>query len=485
MKQVYSPIQESQTKIKPIIKKQYGSKFSGSGYQGFNYSPQVNPRILLEYDRVRREEPIVKQGIEIYKYFVLGSIGEYCHTDPEKEKFIRYNLDNLPGGWKSHLGKLFQTMMWAGFAVAEQINTPYKGKVFISNLAHYNPITIYFKLDEKGNLTEGNAPATILSTYFPLETDKSTNKSGLYQVGGSLTKGTVQLPLRKMVFCTHDPDLRSGPLGTSVIEGGTYRNHVLKQAFQDMEATAFDRYGSPLIYLQVPTGQSDIKDLDSMGQPYFLSTYEAAKRNVEDFNSTKALVFTYGDEKRKVDINTLTTGNNFANSFDLAKKYCDSEMLMSMSIPTVLVKQEGGSILSGSGAAEKQMELFANIVEGLIPELLIPFEKTVIASLLQMNYGDDPNGYIGSFKKNELNPKDILLSVTTMKTATELGYMNPTNSEDWKEFRRIAGLPGREPTKEDLKYATDIKKVTAGSNQTKTKKASSLLKEATDSVTQS
>jgi hypothetical protein len=39
-----------------------------------------------------------------------------------------------------------------------------------------------------------------------------------------------------------------------------------------------------------------------------------------------------------------------------------------------------------------------------------------------------------------------------MVKATEMGYMNPANEQDWYEFRRRAGLKYRVPDKLDTAY---------------------------------
>jgi hypothetical protein len=211
-----------------------------------------------------------------------------------------------------------------------------------------------------------------------------------------------------------------------------------------MLSIALDRYGTPLVYAIVPHQQTSevMIDMDGSSRPKWL--YEQVKDAMQDLRGDSALVFTQVDKDNPINIDSLTTGNNFADAFTSAIDMCDQNMMIGMGIPDLILKNKSTG-LGSSGAAERQTELFHAYVSSLYELVVNGFLDQVVRQLIQYNFDPRTNtkAYeLGYIKQKPLRYSELTTLTGMVDTLTKHGYLSPENLEDGQQVRELFDIAG-------------------------------------------
>lgn len=440
---------------------QFGQVGRATGYisSGDYFSPITKPHYyqLAAWDSARRNEPIIFDGINKIALSVKAKLTPYIHKDTVIQEFVRHNLHQL-SKWVYN-----QTisLLWSGYASSEIIWTRKIGpggvpQVWIEDVITYHPSQVELKLNLHGRLTHGEKVPTSqyltgvwvpVPLYYTKAPDQSSNFTG----------NLVRLPRSKVIHISLHGD-SNNPYGTSIITP-ILKYHLFKEAFRDMMAVALDRYGTPLIWGVVPPQETDevIQDLD--GTERRLSLHEVATRELENMRSETGIIFTQIDKDHPVKLEALTTGNNFADSFQQAIDMCDHNMMRGMSIPNLIMKDDRTGLGTG-GSSERQVELFQHFIDSIYEVVIDGFLSQCVKQLIQYNF--DPRLNKDAYDKGSLIPKpfrasDIATIASVIQIIDNLGYLNSENETDWQFVRNLISAPTREQDSKDISKIKSIR----------------------------
>lgn len=404
---------------------------------------------LAAWDSARRTEPIIFDGLQKITYAVERLIGAYEHIDPEIEDFIKANIEGKVKGWAS---QAVDFNLWSSFSTAEKIykrSVNYKGepRIYLKDLVFYHPLDVRFVLDDYGRLSHGKcterSPAYNTGVWVPTP---SVNRLKRRKINKSFDGSYIRLPENK-VFHSVIQKNGNSPYGTSFIEP-ILKYHIYKDIFLEMEATALDRYGTPLLYAVVPqqvTTQMVETPDGSSRQKYY---YEVVQEVLEDARGQKAIVLSQLDKDHPVKIDTLTTANNFSSAFTEAIELCDNNMMMGLGIPNLIMKNSNNSFGTG-GASERQMEAFHSFISRITEVVLNDILDQIIYPLIRMNF--DPllrptATYRGSFAIKPFRTSEVSVLKDMVQTLTDKGYIDSNSASDRKWVRSLFDIPEEKPS---------------------------------------
>ena len=426
--------------------------------QDESFSALVRPSItrLSAYDQAVRKEPVIKQGLDLICLALINMLGTYTHPNPEIEDFVNENIEHNIHRW---IKEALNACLWAGFSTGEIVKDyreDAKGnlKVYIEDIVRFHPTQVNFVLNNYRRLTHGE---TVWNSVY---------KSGIwvpfpqfllsqpkYKNNPNVIGGLIRLPKENVYHVTLKGD-SNNPWGQSELES-VLPYHLYKETFRDCLWVALDRYGTPLIYVKVPPADSakDIEALD--GQVRKRTLAEEAEIALQNISSESGLVFTQISKDQPIEIGSLTTGNNFSDSFQKAIDLCDENMQAGLGIPNLLVKNNQNHLGTGK-SAEVQAQVFTEYVKAHYKRIVVPFTEQVIGPLIKQNYTGPDSRICGEIPLRVRRIAELNVQVEAINVSTTLGYINPANQDDNEFVRELIGAPIRKLDSADKKLIKDL-----------------------------
>ncbi|MEI2420671.1 hypothetical protein V6O07_10390, partial [Arthrospira platensis SPKY2] len=275
----------------------------------FTSCVRPNYKLLAAWDAARRKEPVINRGLTITVNSIVAKLGAYKHPDAEIEDFISENIES---NIKRIISELADSLTWSGFTVGETIYKLRKNKfgerqIWLDDIMVYHPLEPLFKLNNNGRLTHGErieGDRYLTGVWVPCSRDLKKD------IGPSFSGSHIRLNRTKVIYAKIGPGSGNSPYGSSLLQT-VFKYHIYKELFLDMQATALDRYGSPLIYMKVPYQQTtdDYEEPDgTVRKKYF---HEYAEEKLSDLSKHQVLIIPTLPGGDSVDLGSLTTGNNF------------------------------------------------------------------------------------------------------------------------------------------------------------------------------
>lgn len=414
---------------------------------GESFIPSNKPdcNTLAIWDKARMIEPIIKEGLNLIALSVAAKVGEYSHPDPLIREFVSANIKNKARKWVYEATK---TMLWAGFATAECVwqrkMGPSGPQVWIDDVIQYHPICVDLITNESGRLTHGetvNQGVMKTGVWVPKPLNSDSSKSVYYAESSDLGLHKVRLP-KGSVFHTSFGFEGNNPYGTSMLTA-ILDYHLFKRAIFDLMMVALDRYGTPLVYVVVPNVLTD--EVDPEDPDRRLKLQEVTARELSDIRTESVVVFSQPSKDQPVEMKSLTTSNNFADSFTQAIELCDLNMMMGLGIPNLIMRDTNNS-LGSSGTSERQVELFHHFINAIYNQLIDDLLNQTILQLIQYNFDPrthpsaiDP-GSIASLPIRHSETKIILDGIDIL---TKNKYIDPSDPIDADHVRQLLYFPTR------------------------------------------
>ena len=405
--------------------------------QGFKYRTGTPAVTLAAYERAARQEPIIKSGLSMICLAAVGKLGNYLHPNKDIQKFIRTNFP--PIKLKKLVYRVIYDCLLYGRYVGEpsfvrKISLDGMPQTFYDHMVHYHPTHVRFILNDSGVLTHGEK-----------NNSNTLTKTGIWVPGKN--KDLVRLPVGKFLHVTNGSDEIYGEsILCPVLE-----YHLLKRAFIDLLAIALDRYGTPLIYAIVPPGDSDeVEEINGELRPK--PFYRVVQEALEDIRSNNSFVFTQQDKDNPVQLQALTTGNNFSDAFQSAIDMCDSNMNIGLGIPNLIMKDSNQG-LGSSGSSERQVEMFHHFVQSIFDNAIWALVDQVINPLIRYNFDQTvvTNSYHdGSFASKPIRWTETKVLIDAVSLLTDKGYIDSTNLQDANFVREMIFMPEMEQPDEEV-----------------------------------
>lgn len=398
---------------------------------------------LAAWDKARLSEPYIKQGLNIISLFLLNLIGSYSHSDSEIDAFIKANTEiNL----KKWFYDLFTSVFWSGYGCAEiikerKISTEGIPQIWLKDIVNYHPLSVEIILNNYGVIEHGQKVAHlpyksgIYVPYPEIFSEEFLNKNNTELMGSK-----IRLPQEKVVYLTLYTE-GNNPYGKSMLEAA-YPYYLYKEAFKEIYFTALDRYGTPLTYFVVPYQVTE-EATDEEGNKIIKTYGDEVQEKIQNLRSSEALVFEKRDPSNSIEVKTLTTGNNFSDSFERAIAMCDRNMLISLGIPNLLLEDRDSSKLGSAKASESQTEIFISLVSAIYDVLVPSFVSQVLHPLILENFdlklhplASEP----GVFTKKPIRSTDLKITTEAISDLTDKGYLSSNNPKDKQFVRELLGL---------------------------------------------
>ncbi len=384
---------------------------------------------LAEYERMLTTDETVGMGIEFIKLAIQASLGEYTHPNTEIKDFVLDVFDKMEGSHKTAIGELAVSALWAGFGVSEAVYKPERSpkfgpRIYIDYVANYNPRTIHLHVNRKGRLVEGD-PA-VFNTAFT---------SGIWQ--DQLGHPAVQLPMARCCLATHNKRYNNY-YGEPALKR-IYKNWRLKESVLEMWNVALDRYGTPVTYAIVPTGYTgnEVADPSNPGQMKPETIGESTAQAITNIHTGTGLVIVRPSPQDDIELGTLTTGNNFGDSFIEAIRYYNTAILRGLLIPQLLIQEQSGA-LGGQAVAAIHFEIFKMLLGQLYEEIVEPFVEHIIGRLIKINFGEDNPG---KFRMSPYDAATTELMSSVFVNLCNIGALDMTDVTDLNIVRAACGVP--------------------------------------------
>lgn len=380
---------------------------------------------LAEYERALTTDETIGAGVEFLKLSILASMGPYWHPNPDVVSFVNENFSRMRGSYKSAVGELAMSAIWAGFGVSETVYKPEDGRVWINYIANYNPRTLTMYVNQNGQLTQGETPA--FNVAF---------KTGIWQdrLGGA----PIQLPLERCCLISHNKRYNNyyGESGLKRI----YKNWRLKEAVLEMWNVALDRYGTPVVYAVVPNGLTgnQVQDPNAAGGVRAETFADSTEAAIASIHTGTGLVITNPTaDASQIKLGTLTTGNNFGGAFEEAIRHYNKMIFRGLLIPALLLNENDRGNLGSGSSTQIHFEVYKMVLNELYQEIIEPFVEQVIGPLVRINFGD-PNP--GRFEMAPWDPATMEVMSNIFEKMVMVGAIDNTDVNDINMMRAKVGI---------------------------------------------
>lgn len=451
------PLSASSIRGRPA---QYGQIGLATSYisTGENFVPVKRPHHyqLAAWDNARLKEPIIKNGIEKLTLYICSKIGRYHHPNPMIEEFVNVNLENRIHLW---IQEIAQSAYWSGFGVSEILWNKKPGpdgfrQIWIEDIVNYHPTQIEFRLNDYSRLTHGEKTSYSQlhsGIWVPAPNTLQKNR----RPSNNYTGGMLRLPKSKVMHVAFGGS-HNNPWGHSQLES-VLDYHLFKEAFRDMMAIALDRYGTPLLYAIVPPQLTSEVVEEPDGTQRNKTYRESVAEVISSAKGNQGIVLEQLSKEYPVSIGSLTTSNNYADAFTQAIDFCDHNMQVGMGIPNLIMRDERSGLGNGQ-SSENQVEMFNMLISHYFKIVTNAFVNQVVRQLIAYNFDADSVKNIsqpGYISELPLRPTEIETLTAAIEKMTMLGYVNPSDQEDYNHVRSMFKLANRPVDK----FAKDMVKV--------------------------
>lgn len=425
-------------------------KFNQQG--GFRYSSLLRrPKQaqLRLFERIWRQDTTIKSAVTSRTLWLLNTIGEVEHPDPEIAEFHNRNIKQLEeengASWVSRLQTMQETKAWSGFSVSEIMFDLKFGSLYLNDLITYHPSTISIYPDKKGRLVEGRP------------TFDNFHSSGLWQyaTGYGADFKEKQLSLWKHIHLANESDY-SNYYGISLLEP-SYVWYRLKEALLDMMAAGLDNEGRRLIWVRMPSysiGETRVNP--STGEEEAINSLQLVKEQFDASDGVpEVLYLPFQNQDNKPEIGSESIQDSVGDAYMRAIEYADAQSIKHI-IPAYLVSS-AADLDQEPNVRERQLEMFSNNIEVERSLLISALIKKVFMPIQSWNFNRASAKIPPTFARRYSDrAEDRLATMQTVKGLTENGWLNPFNDIDYIKVMQMLRLDPRERSSEDASYIYDM-----------------------------
>ena len=429
-------------------KKALRGKFSQQGRFPFQTTIRRPKQAQLRlFERIWRQDTTIKAAITARTLWLLNTIGEIEHPDPEIAKFLNDNIKQLEDvngkPFKSCLQAMVETKYWAGASVSEVMFDLKFGSLYLHDILTYHPTTITLYTNKLGRLVEGE---TSYDNY---------HDSGIWQMAAGYDMIERQLSLWKHILLTHEAGY-GNYYGYSIIEP-SYTWVRLKEALIDMMASALDKLGKRMMWVRMPSYPSNEIRVDpSSGEEKAITTLQLIMEQFEEADETPEVIFLpYQQAQIKPEVGSETLQDPIGDLFMQAIDYADAQSIKHI-MPNYLISTTT-STDHDPIVRERQMELFTNNIEADRAELTTTLIKKILMPIIQFNFSRKSAQIQPSFARVYSDrTEDRVATMQMIKGLVEAAILNPRNVVDYTKIMQMLRLGTRERDQDDIDFIQEM-----------------------------
>lgn len=424
-------------------------KFKQQG--AFSYTTLVRrPKLaqLKLFERMRQDVTL-KSALTARVLWLLNTIGEIEHPDPEIAEFHNNNLRQLEDAngiaWKSRLQIMEETRCWAGSSVTEVMFDLKNGSLYLEDLVTYDPKSIIIYPDKQGRLVQGKP------------TWDNYHTSGIWQMATGLHYQEKELDLWKHIHLANQSEFANYH-GISLFEP-SYIWYRYKEALLDMMAAGLDNEGRNIICVTMPSYNLAMERINpSTGETEAINSLELIKEQMDssDDGLPQVLYLPYQSADNKPDIRAIPIQGSVGEAYMRAIEYADAQSVKHI-IPAYLISSAAGEVDGDSAVRERQLEMFSNNIEADRASLVSALIKKVFMPIQQWNFNRESAKVPPTFARRYGDrAEDRLATMQVVKGLSETAWLNPYNEQDYVKVMQMLRLDPRQRDEEDMQFIYDM-----------------------------
>jgi len=351
-------------------------------------------------------DPTIRACIEIKSLRASLVFGEYQHKNPDLEKWVKGNLENIDCSLRKVVSRLAGACS-EGFRVAEVVYcNKMPGYIGQWRLKGFNILD---------------------SRYVSFEGKDGKIENVIYDNG---TGAEVRIPYKKVIHITNGNGLinddQSNVYG-SPESMSAYPYHKAKQAILTEMVVAAKNNSSGLLIGKADSGAS-IEMVDSSGQPIRDETGNL-KTESAVINLMRQMVNAgengYLCTDKNNEVTQLPLANTSPDFYAGAINLLDRAILRAFSVPALIFDDSSAALTSGTISKQHQTTLDTSI-ESMVEQMRDQFLE-VIKTLIIFNFGT-LDGDFGSFDTvHGLDPEKASIKINNIISAVGSGLIPATN----------------------------------------------------------
>lgn len=435
---------------------QRGTPIPAMFNQFYKYIQNPSSVSVETFKRMVDTDDTIGSGVDFLTTCLAARMGSYQHDNPDIAEWVNKRLDEIDGGWFNVVKKMLSAS-WAGFSISEKVWANTDNGFVPKKVVSLPPSTVLFETDRTGEITEDGIlqyqrnynPALFGtgSSYlfgFSGFSSASSATGGGGRPDGFAKLGDLPFPLRtantysylsiriprlKVIHYSFDAQGNfENPYGRSILRR-CYKWYVMKDAFLQMLAVALDRKGTPLTVvfadpnatLQDPSKATP--GVNSKGKQAGIRADLAAQQAFKNVHNDTTIILP-GKKGQIYDIEFIANDAN-VSGFVESIKLCNQSMMRAMLIPALVFMGGDGS---GSYAlGEAHSKTFDKILDGMLSSFSHVLINQLVYEMIAYNFPREKwqKQGLGSFGKRELSQDERDKELTALKTAWEMGAIDP------------------------------------------------------------
>ena len=360
-------------------------------------------------------DPVLRACIELKKLRSGGMLGQYTHSVPKIQEWVRGVLEDMKGTIEDLVARA-SISPYYGFFTAEIVfqnrRIGFRNEWILKEFIYHDAVT----------------------------TGLAGNKYGVTHVLDKSSTPHVWIPIEKCLHVFNDLDNSRNPFGTPSAEA-VMPYIKARQALISQWLVAGKNHAMGLLVGKA-SSQNTVTLLDNTGKPITnqgkqvrVSSVNYLKKQFEELQDKNFLTTEIENE-----INWMPLPVD-ANFFQAAMQYLDRKILLSQNIPS-LVFEEGSGSLGSATPALQQMILLDAQIESAVKTVKDQIREKVIKKMLKLNFNIDPSVGYGDFGINpNTDPQTASLKTQNLLHAMTSGIINNNDSAANNALRENLGLP--------------------------------------------
>ena len=391
------------------------------------YSPKR--RVYGEWIKMLEKDPLVGFCAAIKVLRAQITFGGYIHDNKDYQEFIRKNLDNMEGSFRTILARLASAMTF-GYSVAE-VN-------FSSMLPGFRSKWMLKSINilDIRNISVRGANGRVIEFGYR---DRHNN--------------TVYIDYRK---CLHITNTDVIPFNTDLIWGSAdcekaLNWYKLRQLISTEFGIAAKNNATGVLWGQTNSTQrmqlydsNDKLRVDQAGKAVTVSKQKALYMQLKELENNDLIVT---DNETNLKILQTQTGEQFwTYAFNLIEK----NLSLSFGVPQSLFNEGTGGTFGNTGLSQNHKSMFDAGVESVVQGMREEMINKVVKPLLVWEFGAKDGDY-GSFEFTaDISSTDQNARISTILSAVASGIFSADDTQIQEEIRKSLNIPPQsESEKED------------------------------------
>lgn len=373
---------------------------------------------IHEYIKMARKDPVVRSCIEVKALRASLMLGKYRHHNPEIQKWVRDNFDNIEGCLSHKMGRLASAMP-LGFACAE----------------------IVFKKDRKVNGKWRLKTLNVVDQTRTTFEGKSGCVKNVVYLNGDGTK--IAIPYQKMIHVVNGYSSNIGEFDAVYgdPESATaYQYYKAKQAILTEMMISAKQNASGLWVGKADSNET-VQLVDAQGNPQYNSdgtpkTEPAMLSLLKQMLNIENNSVIVTDLKNQITPLQVDSKEGF---WQIALNILDAAIMKAYSVPK-LVFEEGSGSFGVNGIGKQHQLIMDSQITSIVKQLRDQLIEKVVKPLLIWNFGitDD----FGTFSLDPVEDPDAKnLLVNNIISATGSNLLMATDLGVQNKIRELLELP--------------------------------------------